>query len=219
MATFLSDTFTDTNTTLLQDHTGETGATWAKNGGTASAVFTIYNNRIYCGNATTWYYASGTPASADYEVTATIRIVSAANNTVGVIGRQVTSAATGYTAMLTRVSTGGGTWTVNLYRHLSGSSTLGTYTISSPPSAGTKTDSASDATAAPAADEEHRRRSCVRQRLHQPGRRAQDQALVDRDHPLVRPRRLTRTTQRTGDEAFRRAVHQHQAGAIAAKGR
>jgi hypothetical protein len=64
---FVEDTFVDTDTTALQSHTGELGATWTER--TAVADFTIVANSAYppiTGEAI--YTASGTPASAEYDV-------------------------------------------------------------------------------------------------------------------------------------------------------
>lgn len=109
MATFLNDTFTDTNGVVLSAHAGETGATWVKNTALNGGDVTINTNRIYCSATPIAYYASGTPASADYTVTATIYFASTALNAfAAVCGRQATGAATMYGAHIDRVTTGGG---------------------------------------------------------------------------------------------------------------
>lgn len=133
MATFVNDTFTDTNAVLLENHTGETGATWAKITGLTGA-FTINANRIYCSSVTAGYYASGSPANADYDVTASIYFASTGNNgTLEILARQSTGAVTGYGLRLERVSSGGGTIRLALMYWNAGSGTSigtpNTYTI------------------------------------------------------------------------------------------
>lgn len=76
--TFLNDTFTDTNAVLLENHTGETGATWTKHGSFASGSFTVQTNRIYQSANPSLYYASGTPSLANYYIESVVRIVSTA---------------------------------------------------------------------------------------------------------------------------------------------
>lgn len=127
MATFLNDTLTDTNGVLLTAHTGETGATWAKETG-QTGVFTVQTNRIYCSTTNACYYSSGVPVHPDYEVTGTVEIITAANNEVGIVGRAATGAVTHYWASLKRVSSGGGTWSLNLNSYVNGTAnSLGTY--------------------------------------------------------------------------------------------
>jgi hypothetical protein len=67
MAQFVNDTFTDTNGTTLASHTGETGATWTLLAGSNYQKI-IESNTLIAGGARGVYKASGTPASADYEV-------------------------------------------------------------------------------------------------------------------------------------------------------
>src|SRR3954469_6728151 len=72
--TFLNDTFTDTDTTLLSAHTGETGATWTKHG-SAVANAQIDTNRVRSSSTTNqqaFYYASGSPATAEYDIAFTL---------------------------------------------------------------------------------------------------------------------------------------------------
>jgi len=93
---FTTDTFTDTAGTLLESHTGETGAAWTRNPSfsTASAAITAAGR---CrGNAVNAvYYESGVPASADYDVEADLYVASNAN-LCGIIARQSTTAPTYY---------------------------------------------------------------------------------------------------------------------------
>jgi hypothetical protein len=66
---FVFDTFTDTDTTLLENHTPETGGPWSKQTG-HSGSFIIEANRAWATEAA--YRAAGEPATADYTVTATV---------------------------------------------------------------------------------------------------------------------------------------------------
>lgn len=68
-ATFVNDTFTDTAGTTLASHTGETGATWTHHPVTAGTAQIDSAGRLRSTFATDLhYYASGIPASADYDV-------------------------------------------------------------------------------------------------------------------------------------------------------
>ena len=97
MSIAVNDSFTDTAGTALESHTGETGATWAKNTtyNTGAAVITNANRVRGNAAANTVYYASGSPGSADYDVEADLYVASLTNS-VGVMGRLSTSAATYY---------------------------------------------------------------------------------------------------------------------------
>lgn len=93
MAQFVSDTFTDTDDTLLQSHTGETGATWThralgtdylevKGNALRGAVATVSSTQIYT--------ASGSPAGADYTVKGNIKLYGtggSSSDSSGVCGR------------------------------------------------------------------------------------------------------------------------------------
>ncbi len=118
MANFVVDSFTDTDATNLTSHTGETGATWAKNTNTnAVASPVITTNRVHGAQAVDQLvYASGTPGSADYSVTADMNLSAGSFGTdTGVMGRMSTSAFTGYAVVrqagqwrLVRMSAGSG---------------------------------------------------------------------------------------------------------------
>lgn len=90
MALFLSDSFTDVSGTLLESHTGETGATWTKAAGSAAGSSLISDaNRarsLAGASGAHFYTASGTPANAEYDVEAVLRPVTLAGN-LGVVGR------------------------------------------------------------------------------------------------------------------------------------
>lgn len=83
-ANFVDDTFTDTDGTLLTAHTGETGASWTELNVLGNTTPTVDADIVSTGDAAeaitgsptasdyVGYKASGTPASADYEVTARV---------------------------------------------------------------------------------------------------------------------------------------------------
>ena len=101
-AQFVSDTFTDTATTLLASHTGETGATWTNHPQAEATDWQISDVNRLRGNATSggtgyFAYASGIPPDADYEVEA-ILFVKSLQNLAGVLGRLDTTAYSGYEA-------------------------------------------------------------------------------------------------------------------------
>lgn len=101
MTTFAQDAFTDTDNTLLENHTGETGATWTKHGLTGTGSAQITNaNRLQNGTANSVIYtASGTPPSASYGVSFTFRMITDVNDVAGVAGRLAsTTVGNGYIA-------------------------------------------------------------------------------------------------------------------------
>lgn len=126
MAQFVSDTFTDTNGTNLTAHTGETGATWTRHGFSQdTTVPTISSNLLAINEGTanrTVYYASGTPAGADYTVAVDYTISGSgveANEIFGPLGRVNTGANTMYAALVMQ-SAGG----ARLYRFAAGTGTI-----------------------------------------------------------------------------------------------
>ena len=74
MTNFVVDTFTETSDTVLTSHTGETGASW-----TLHPSYSVDNQSVIgaddnlgynaVGSGSTAYYASGTPDTAEYDVT------------------------------------------------------------------------------------------------------------------------------------------------------
>jgi hypothetical protein len=85
-AQFVSDSFTGTEATDLSSHTGETGATWTK--------YSAYSGNISISNANrirsydnSLYYASGSPASAEYDVQADFVLVGSTPGYFGIVGR------------------------------------------------------------------------------------------------------------------------------------
>ena len=118
---FVSDTFTDSDGTSVTSHTGETGATWTNHPSYTNGA-KIQNNRAHGNNDYRVLYASGSPASADYDVEAVVRKVTGLNH-AGVVGRCSTSTNTYYAAVWENA----GPWW-RLYKLVSGTSTsLGTY--------------------------------------------------------------------------------------------
>jgi hypothetical protein len=94
--TFVLDTFTGTDGTVLSSHVGETGATWDFRDGYTD-VASIKSNRLWAASLT-HYFASGIPASADYEVSADIYIASQLSGGVaGVAIRSRTKSDISYT--------------------------------------------------------------------------------------------------------------------------
>lgn len=124
MATFVSDTFTDTADTTLASHTGETGATWTASPNATTPFLVTDANRIRTSVSTrVEYRSSGTPASAEYDVQATIRQLSSdAGQYLGVLGRLVTANDDSYAAVYSKPD---GVWL--LYKRVGGAFTsLGT---------------------------------------------------------------------------------------------
>ena len=97
---FVTDTFTDTDSTALTSHTGETGATWTKHTSYGAATIgTIQSNRLRSGDVTNdiCVYASGSPATAEYDVQCDLVAMGAVTNTFsGPAGRIDTAANTMY---------------------------------------------------------------------------------------------------------------------------
>lgn len=87
---FVQDSLTDTDGKLITAHAGEVGATWTLLNGPAS-VGKIFGNRLVASplnSDTSRYSASGTPPSADYDVSVDIiPHISQATAQAGVMGR------------------------------------------------------------------------------------------------------------------------------------
>lgn len=115
MSIFTNDSFTGTAGTLLENHTGETGAIWTRNAafGTGSAALTAAGRVRGNAAVNSVYYPSATPASADYDVEADLYVASITAS-CGILGRASATAATYY--LLDYES--GGTW--NLYTVVNG---------------------------------------------------------------------------------------------------
>jgi len=113
MAEFVNDTFATGSNVDLTAHTGETGATWTVIPSHPTCGVSALSNSCYSKfSGSNGCYASGTPASANYEVEADITVVGSSKP--GVVGRCSTSTETFYLAR----NDGG---TLQLYRCVSGS--------------------------------------------------------------------------------------------------
>lgn len=123
--TFVSDTFTGVDGTVLSSHVGETGATWAFNDGWTD-VARIQNNRLYGGSGQGRYYSTGIPASSDYTVTADIYVASNSGY-AGVLAHVLTEQNYSYAA---HVWNYGGT--VMVFLDYTPAGTLATHTIATP---------------------------------------------------------------------------------------
>lgn len=84
-ATVVSDSFTDADGRLLQNHVGEVGATWTKHPN-YPADFTLHQGRAY-GRYWGMYLASGVPPSNEYDVSAELIVKSTGTGSTGVVGR------------------------------------------------------------------------------------------------------------------------------------
>lgn len=122
---FVADSFTDTNSTALNAHSGETGAAWTVHSSYSGAPIISSNRLVQTGTTTRGLYASGTPANADYDVAADFIRTGATSGDAapGVCGRMSTSANTFYHL---RYAATNARW--ELYKFVAGSATLlGTY--------------------------------------------------------------------------------------------
>jgi lysophospholipase L1-like esterase len=126
VSTFVNDTFTDTAATALASHTGETGATWTKRTAYSTGAAVISSaNRLRQANSNgnvTEYYASGSPASPDYDVQIDILVQSNKAGLAGVMCRVDTSVDTCYIAWYDGGVIGTNVW--RLYKYVAGTSTL-----------------------------------------------------------------------------------------------
>jgi hypothetical protein len=129
MAVFVSESFTGADTSDITTHTGETGATWAIHpNSTSSASVSIFSNRMGTANSDAIVYASGTPATAEYDVAADLVVVTVVGFNHGICGRMSTSANTFYMARYTSGSN------IELYKRVAG-----TFTVLSSAASGTIT--------------------------------------------------------------------------------
>lgn len=128
MAQFVNDTFTDADSTALTSHTGETGATWTKHGfseDTGSDNPIITSNLLRPRTTTalrTIYYASGSPAAADYTVSVDYVVDASgveATEIFGVVGRVATGANTFYAALYMQNAGG-----IRIYKFVTGTGTV-----------------------------------------------------------------------------------------------
>ena len=111
---FLTDTFTDSDNVALVSHTGELGGTWTKHSSYVTGASSITSNRTRAGNGNnSLAYASGAPATVEYDVSATFRCISTtlSSNGCGIAARIDTAANTMYFVRIS--SAAGGTWSMN----------------------------------------------------------------------------------------------------------
>lgn len=119
-STFMADTFTDTDSTAIVDHTGETAATWTIQAQHPLSNYIITSNRLRTSDGVTGcVYASGIPVSADYSVTALVYQAGSSILGMGPAGRISTSANTMYAARYVSAS---GEW--QLLRMVSGTASV-----------------------------------------------------------------------------------------------
>jgi hypothetical protein len=86
----VSDTFTGTSGTLLEQHTGETGATWTRHpASTGSLVLSDSGRVLSSGSSSTraLYFAGGVPGQAAYDVSADLVVKSLDSSAAGVTAR------------------------------------------------------------------------------------------------------------------------------------
>lgn len=95
---FLDDSLTDANGTLLSAHVGELNAAWTKHPNAGSGTFDIRANRTrpVGTGLPQLYYASGVPASADYDVDGVISLLTDTGTGPAIMGRLATNDDTGY---------------------------------------------------------------------------------------------------------------------------
>jgi len=94
----VTDTMTGTNGTLLESHTGETGATWTQHPTSAGSAV-LANNRVRPStSAVALYLASGVPTTAEYDVSADLYVASVPSSMfTGLVARADATNATFYT--------------------------------------------------------------------------------------------------------------------------
>lgn len=128
MAQIASDTFTDSNGTLLQSHTPSGGGTWTKGIGASGVDIEIQSDRASPSALTSdfsWYYHSVDPTGTEYDCTYTVGATPSSAAAIGMTARASTTAETGYLQW-----TGGGSSHHYLYVVTAGAYTeLGTYAV------------------------------------------------------------------------------------------
>lgn len=129
---FLSDSFTDTDYTLLTAHAPEIGGAYMQHP-VVAGQFTISPNKRAFLTTSGVVYNAAIPPTADYDVEADIVRVSTAISSSAIIGRADTTAATFYMA---RWEPDGGKW--ELYKSIAGAFTLLNSVVSAFESGATK---------------------------------------------------------------------------------
>lgn len=118
MPQFASDTFTEAVDTALTSHTGEVGGIWTKNTGigafTAPTVVGA-TDRVRLNTTNEWAgYASGSPASPDYDVSVVLTVVTR-DGYCGPVGRQITNDHTYYQVAIDSAGTSGEGYSLGKY--------------------------------------------------------------------------------------------------------
>ena len=100
MANFVFDSLTGDTSNDVTTHTGETGATWIRHSTYPSSSTQLVTNELRGGAATvSIYYASGSPAGAEYDVSAPLHVLIAGTQlSTGVMARIDTATDTMYWA-------------------------------------------------------------------------------------------------------------------------
>ena len=129
-ATFISDTFTDTDGTALESHTPEGGGSWSKhplvNTG-AAYHYLIGSGRLYTSANPVTMLHSAIPASANYKVRGVFTMPTfIVNQLYSVLGRHDASAASGYIA---RPAADGTSVTLAKVASISSTTVISTYTL------------------------------------------------------------------------------------------
>jgi hypothetical protein len=114
---FAYDTFTGTNGTDLNAHTGNDGITWSRAGGTTNAavIDTSTSPDSARGNvlgSVAFYKNTGTPVTADYTVEGTIHLATGVTGTLSIGGRLSNSDVDYYRV----IATYGSPSTIQLFR-------------------------------------------------------------------------------------------------------
>lgn len=100
MANFVFDSFTGNTLNDVTTHTGEAGATWTRHATYPSGASSLENNELQGATFNdSIYYASGMPATAEYDVTAPLHYITSGTEPAGgVVGRVDTASGTMYGA-------------------------------------------------------------------------------------------------------------------------
>jgi hypothetical protein len=122
VATFVSDTFTDANATTLTAHTPDGGGAWVRTA-LSTGFAQINTNRCAGDGSEVIYRHNGTPASAEYDVQATLFVNTNASYWA-ITGRHIeTGSASWYAA---EYDQGAGNWSL-IKRNNGVSTNLGTF--------------------------------------------------------------------------------------------
>jgi hypothetical protein len=91
VAIFVSDTFTDTDATKLENHAPEVGGVWLRRSGRGPGV-KVTSNTVSAGNSKLYRYTNAAvPGASEYTVDADFTLIGASSEVWGLIGRFVDS--------------------------------------------------------------------------------------------------------------------------------